>query len=192
MIKLTINGKTVEIEEGATIMEAAAKAGIKIPSLCHLKDVHTYGSCRICVVEVDGMKNLQASCIVRARDGMVVHTNSPKVRAARKVLYELLLSDHPKDCLSCNRNQNCELQELGYELGITETRLEGERSGCSVDISPSITRDTSKCILCRRCVTVCNEIQHVGAIQAQNRGFDTVISPAMGLPLNSTACAMCG
>ena len=192
MIKLTINGKTVEIEDGATIMEAAAKAGIKIPSLCHLKDVHTYGSCRICVVEVAGMKNLQASCIVRAREGMVVHTNSPKVRAARKVLYELLLSDHPEDCLSCNRNQNCELQELGYELGITETRLEGERSGCSVDISPSITRDTSKCILCRRCVTVCNEIQHVGAIQAQNRGFDTVISPAMGLPLNSTACAMCG
>ena len=145
-----------------------------------------------CVVEVEGMKNLQASCIVKAREGMVVHTNSPKVRAARKVLYELLLSDHPKDCLSCGRNQNCELQELGYELGVTESRLEGERSQCSVDISPSITRDTSKCILCRRCVTVCNEIQHVGAIQAQNRGFDTVISPTMGLPLNSTACAMCG
>ena len=192
MIKLTINGKAIEIEEGATIMEAAAGAGIKIPSLCHLKGVHTYGSCRICVVEVEGMKNLQASCIVKAREGMVVHTNSPKVRAARKVLYELLLSDHPKDCLSCGRNQNCELQELGYELGVTESRLEGERSQCSVDISPSITRDTSKCILCRRCVTVCNEIQHVGAIQAQNRGFDTVISPAMGLPLNSTACAMCG
>ena len=117
MIKLTINGKAIEIEEGATIMEAAAGAGIKIPSLCHLKGVHTYGSCRICVVEVEGMKNLQASCIVKAREGMVVHTNSPKVRAARKVLYELLLSDHPKDCLSCGRNQNCELQELGYELG---------------------------------------------------------------------------
>mgnify|MGYP000456132434 CR=1 FL=1 len=192
MIKLTINGKTVEIEDGATIMEAAAKAGIKIPSLCHLKDVHTYGSCRICVVEVAGMKNLQASCIVRAREGMVVHTNSPKVRAARKVLYELLLSDHPEDCLSCNRNQNCELQELGYELGITETRLEGERSGCSVDISPSITRDTSKCILCRRCVAVCESIQGVGVIGANDRGFVTNIGSAFNMGLGETSCVSCG
>ena len=192
MIHLTINGKPAEVQEGATLMEAAASVGIKVPSLCHLKNVHTYGSCRICVVEVEGMKNLQASCIVKAKEGMTVHTNSPKVRAARKVLYELLLSDHPKDCLNCNRNQNCELQELGYELGVTECRLEGETSEARLDISPSITRDTSKCILCRRCVTACNQIQHVGAIQAQNRGFKTTISPAMGLPLNSTACAMCG
>ena len=192
MIQLTINGKRAEAPEGATIMEAAKSAGIKIPSLCQYKDIHKYGSCRICVVEVEGMKNLQASCITKVREGMVVRTNSPKVRSARKVLYELLLSDHPKDCLNCGRNQNCELQALGYELGVSESRLEGERSRESVDISPSITRDTGKCILCRRCVTVCNEIQHVGAIQAQNRGFETVISPAMGLPLNSTACAMCG
>lgn len=192
MIQLTINGKKTEAPEGATIMEAAKSMGIKIPSLCQYKDIHKYGSCRICVVEVEGMKNLQASCITKVREGMVVRTNSPKVRSARKVLYELLLSDHPKDCLNCGRNQNCELQALGYELGVSESRLEGERSRESVDISPSITRDTGKCILCRRCVTVCNEIQHVGAIQAQNRGFETVISPAMGLPLNSTACAMCG
>ena len=192
MIQLTINGKRAEAPEGATIMEAAKSAGIKIPSLCQYKDIHKYGSCRICVVEVEGMKNLQASCITKVREGMVVRTNSPKVRSARKVLYELLLSDHPKDCMNCGRNQNCELQALGYELGVSERRLEGERSRESVDISPSITRDTGKCSLCRRCVTVCNEIQHVGAIQAQNRGFETVISPAMGLPLNSTACAMCG
>ena len=113
-----------------------------------------------------------------------VKTHSPKVLAARKVLYELLLSNHPKDCLSCNRNQSCELQALGYELGVTESRFEGAMSKARVDISPSITRDTSKCILCRRCVTACAQIQKVGAIQAQNRGFDTVISPAMGLPLN--------
>lgn len=192
MVHITINGKPVEAPENSTIMEAAASAGIKIPSLCHLKDVHAYGSCRICVVEVEGMRNLQASCIAKVREGMVIKTNSPKVRASRKVLYELLLSDHPKDCLNCNRNQNCELQELGYELGVTESRFEGETSKSSIDIAPSITRDTSKCILCRRCVTVCNKIQHVGAIQAQNRGFDTVISPAMGLPLNSVDCAMCG
>lgn len=192
MIHLTINGKPAEVQEGATLMEAAASVGIRVPSLCHLKNVHTYGSCRICVVEVEGMKNLQASCIVKAKDGMTVHTNSPKVRAARKVLYELLLSDHPRDCLNCNRSQNCELQELGYELGVTECRMEGETSAARVDISPSITRDAGKCILCRRCVTACSQIQHVGVIQAQNRGFKTVISPAMGLPLNSTACAMCG
>ena len=191
-MNITINGKAMEVREGLTIMEAAKEAGIRIPSLCQYKDVHKYGSCRICVVEVEGMKNLQASCMAKAKEGMVIHTNSPKVRAARKVLYELLLSNHPKDCLSCQRNQSCELQQLGYELGVTESRFEGEMAKPRLDISPSITRDTSKCILCRRCVTVCNEIQKVGAIQAQNRGFDTVVSPAMGLPLGSTACAMCG
>ncbi|MDO5417174.1 MAG: NADH-dependent [FeFe] hydrogenase, group A6 [Lachnospiraceae bacterium] len=191
-MNITMNGKPMEVREGLTIMEAAKEAGIKIPSLCQYKDIHKYGSCRICVVEVEGMRNLQASCVTKVREGMVIHTNSPKVRSARKVLYELILSNHPKDCLSCQRNQSCELQELGYELGVTECRMEGAMAKAHLDISPSITRDTSKCILCRRCVTVCNQIQHVGAIQAQNRGFHTVISPAMGLPLNSTACAMCG
>ena len=192
MLHLTINGKAVEVPEGSTIMEAAEAAGVKVPSLCHMKNVHQYGSCRICVVEVEGMKNLQASCMAKVREGMVIRTHSPKVLAARKVLYELLLSNHPKDCLNCSRNTNCELQELGYELGVSESRFEGAMTKPMVDISPSITRDTSKCVLCRRCVTVCTQIQKVGAIQAQNRGFDTVVSPAMGLPLNSTACAMCG
>lgn len=191
-MNVTINGKSLSAEDGLTIMEAAARHHIKIPSLCHLKDIHKYGSCRMCVVEVEGMKNLQASCIVKARDGMVIRTNSAKVLGARKVLYELMLSDHSKDCLSCNRNQSCELQALGYTLGVSECRLFGERSACHIDVSPSITRDTSKCILCRRCVTVCNKVQEVGAINAQNRGFDTVISPSMELPLNNTACAMCG
>ena len=192
MLNLTINGKPCQAQEGSTILEAARQNGIHIPSLCYLKDVHQYGTCRICVVEVEGMRNLQASCMVKAREGMVIHTNSPKVRAKRKMLYELLISNHPKDCLSCSRNQSCELQALGQELGVTEARISGEMGPCHVDVSPSTTRDTSKCILCRRCVTVCNQIQEVGAINAQNRGFDTVISPAMGLPLNSTACAMCG
>ena len=187
MLNLTINGKPCQAQEGSTILEAARQNGIHIPSLCYLKDVHQYGTCRICVVEVEGMRNLQASCMVKAREGMVINTNSPKVRAKRKMLYELLISNHPKDCLSCSRNQSCELQALGEELGVTEARISGEMGPCHVDVSPSITRDTSKCILCRRCVTVCNQVQEVGAINAQNRGFDTVISPAMGLPLNSTA-----
>ena len=192
MLNLTINGKPCQAPEGVTILEAARQNGIHIPSLCYLKNVHQYGTCRVCVVEVEGMKNLQASCMVKAREGMVIHTNSPKVRAKRKMLYELLISNHPKDCLSCSRNRSCELQALGEELGVTECRLEGEMGPAHVDVSPSITRDTSKCILCRRCVTMCNQVQGVGAINAQNRGYDTVISPAMGLPLNSTACAMCG
>ena len=192
MLNLTINGRSCQAPEGVTILEAARRNGIHIPSLCYLKDVHQYGTCRVCVVEVEGMKNLQASCMVKARDGMVIHTNSPRVRAKRKMLYELLISNHPKDCLSCSRNQSCELQALGEELGVTQCRLEGEMGPARVDVSPSITRDTSKCILCRRCVTMCNQVQGVGAINAQERGFDTVISPAMGLPLNSTACAMCG
>ncbi len=192
MIHLTINGKPVEVLEGSTIMEAAEASGIRVPSLCHMKHVHQYGSCRICVVEVEGMKNLQASCMVKVREGMKVKTHSPKVLEARKVLYELLLSNHSRDCLNCSRNLSCELQALGNELDVTESRFEGVVSEGHVDISPSITRDTSKCILCRRCVTACAEIQKVGAIQAQNRGFDTMVSPAMGLPLNSTSCAMCG
>ncbi len=192
MVHLTINGKPTQVPEGTTLMEAARGLGIHIPNLCYKKDIHKYGSCRICVVEVEGMRNLQASCIAQVREGMVVHTNSAKVRKHRKMLYELLLSNHSKDCLSCTRNQTCELQALGETLGVTECRITGEQSPRLVDVSPSITRDTSKCVLCRRCVTVCREIQHVGAIDAQHRGFQTVISPAMGLPLGSTACAMCG
>ena len=124
MIHVTINGKPVEVSEGSTIMEAAETVGIRIPSLCHMKNVHQYGSCRICVVEVEGMKNLQASCMAKVREGMVIRTHSPKVLAARKVLYELLLSNHPKDCLNCSRNTNCELQELGYEKTQVYTTLE--------------------------------------------------------------------
>ncbi len=191
-MNITINGEALTAPEGCTIMEAAAANNIHIPNLCRLENVHQCGSCRICVVEVEGMRNLQASCIVKARENMVVKTNSPKVRAARKTLYELMLSDHPKDCLSCSRNGGCELQALGEELGIRESRFAGEMSSCFVDVSPSVTRDTSKCILCRRCVTVCNEVQKVGAIGMQNRGFASVVGPSQGMELGGTACAMCG
>jgi len=192
MINLTINGKKISAEENSTILEAAKNNGINIPHLCYLEGIHEFGSCRICVVEVEGAKTLQASCITKVTEGMVVHTNSARVRKARKVLYELLLSDHSKDCLSCKRSQSCELQELGRTLGVEETRFDGARSACFTDSSVSITRDMSKCILCRRCVTVCNEIQGVGILNAQNRGFDTVIGPAMDLPIGTVNCAYCG
>ncbi len=192
MKNITINGKRFSVADNITIIEAARQNGISIPSLCYLTGVHQFGSCRICVVEVEGAKALQPSCMTQVAEGMVIHTNSARVRRARKVLYELLLSDHSKDCLSCKRNQSCELQELGKKLGVEATRFEGKRSECVIDTSVSITRDMSKCILCRRCVTACNEIQGIGIINAQNRGFKTVISPAMELPIGSVNCAFCG
>ncbi|MDD5017651.1 MAG: 2Fe-2S iron-sulfur cluster-binding protein, partial [Eubacteriales bacterium] len=192
MVNLTINGKSVTVPEDTTIMEAAKTVGIQIPGLCHLEKTHKFGSCRICVVEVEGAKTLQASCLAKVGEGMVVNTNSPKVRHARRVLYELLLSDHDKDCLSCTRNQSCELQELGKTLGVDETRFEGEHSEFNIDTSIAITRNMSKCVLCRRCVTVCNEVQGTGILNAQNRGFDTEIGPAMDLPIGSVNCVFCG
>jgi NADP-reducing hydrogenase subunit HndD len=193
MINLIINQKEITVEEGTTILEAAKQNNILIPHLCHLEDVHQIGSCRICVVEVEGAKTLQASCMVEVQEGMVVHTNTGKVRKARKVLYELMLSDHPKDCLNCRRNQNCEFQKLGEVIQVNDCRFEGEMSKKIEDgTSPSIVRDLSKCILCRRCVTVCNEIQGIGVLNAQNRGFKTTIGPGSDLQLNNVDCVFCG
>ena len=193
MVNLTINNKPVCVEEGSTILEAAKQVNILIPSLCYLEGVHKLGACRICVVEVEGVRTLQASCITAVREGMVVLTNSERVKKARKNLYELILSDHPKDCLNCQRNQNCELQKLGELLNVKDVRFSGQKSKAILDnSSPAIIRDTSKCILCRRCVTVCNEIQGVGVINAQQRGFRTLIGPAADLQLNSVNCAFCG
>lgn len=180
-------------EEGTTIMDAAKENNILIPNLCYLEDVHKIGSCRICVVEVEGAKNLQASCITPITEGMVVHTHTKKVRDARKVLYELMLSDHPKECLQCSRNQNCDFQELGELIQIQQSRFEGEKSKSLIDdSSPAIVRDTSKCILCRRCVTICNEVQGIGILNAQFRGFASDVSPGEDLPLGSASCTYCG
>ncbi len=192
MVNLTINGQSLKVPKDSTIMNAAKSIGISIPGLCRFEGVHKFGSCRICVVEVEGAKTLQASCLAKVTEGMVVRTNTQKVRRARRVLYELLLSDHDKDCLSCQRNQSCELQEIGKTLGVLESRFDGKHSDSHLDSSVSITRNMSKCVLCRRCVTVCNEIQETGILNAQNRGFDTVIGPAMDIPLGTVNCVFCG
>lgn len=195
MINVNINGYDYEVEEGSTILQAAQENGIDIPNLCYLKDVHQCGSCRVCVVEVEGARNLQASCVTKVRDGMVVRTNTPKVRKTRQMLYELLLSDHNKECLICGRNGNCELQDLGERLQVDNLRFEdGEKSkeGVIEFSNPSILRDMSKCILCRRCETVCNEIQGVGAISSQNRGFKSTVAPSGRFELASVNCAYCG
>ena len=193
MVNLTINGKQVNVEPGMSVLEAAKQNNILIPSLCYLEGVHQAGACRICVVEIEGMRTLQASCMVPVQEGMKVQTNTARVHAARKILYELMLSDHPRNCLSCYRNQNCEFQRLGELIHISDYRFEGEKSKTYVDeSSPSIIRDSSKCILCRRCVTVCNQIQEVGVLNVQHRGFKSVVGPADGLTLNTTNCSNCG
>lgn len=193
-IKLTINGKECTAPAGSTILQAAERNGIHIPKLCYLEGIHQYGACRICVVEQISppAKNLQASCMVEARDGMVIETNNAKVQEARKTMYELLLSNHDKKCLTCARNQDCEFQALGRELGVEDSPYEGERELRPIDVSESITRDPNKCILCRRCVSVCKNVQTTSILTAENRGFQTVITPAFGLPLGNTACTFCG
>ena len=193
MINLTINNKAIQVEDGTTIFEAAKLNNILIPHFCYMENVHQIGSCRICVVEVEGGKTLMASCVTSATEGMIVHTNSERVRSVRKVIFELMLSDHPKECLSCWRNQNCELQDLGNLIQLTEFRYEGAKSKDVIDSSsPSIVRDSSKCILCRRCVTVCNEIQGVGLMNPHHRGFSTFIGPAEDELLGESICTNCG
>jgi NADH-quinone oxidoreductase subunit G/NADP-reducing hydrogenase subunit HndD len=193
MVQLTINGKAITADDGMTVMEAAKRHHILIPNLCYLEGVHQIGACRICVVEIEGARTLQASCMIPVREGMVIRTNTDKVKKVRKMLYELMLSDHPKDCLSCSRNQSCELQELGELIQSSESRFASDPSKDARDISsPSLTRDASKCILCRRCVTICNEVQGVGVLNVQKRGYHTFVGPADDLPINTVNCSMCG
>jgi iron-only hydrogenase group A len=193
MVSLTIDGKSVTVPAGTSILDAAKAVNVRIPTLCYLPEVQAIGACRVCLVEIEGNRNLQASCVFPVSEGLVIHTNSQKVHQARKFTVELLLSAHPQDCLTCVRNQKCELQKMAEELGIREVRFPGEKPRPRIDAStPSIVRDSSKCILCRRCVTICQDVQQVGALSAQERGFDTYIGPAFGDDLGDTACALCG
>ena len=175
-----------------TILQAARDAGINIPTLCYLKDISQTGSCRMCVVEVKGARNLQAACVYPVSEGLEVMTNTPKVRASRKVTLELLLSNHERKCLTCVRSRNCELQTLADELGVTDITYEGVRSEHEIDdLSPSIIRDNNKCVLCRRCVSVCKNIQTVAVIDATERGFNTTIaSPFNMSELWSVYCCL--
>ncbi len=193
MVTLTIDGQKVEIEQGATILDAARKAGINIPTLCFLEGINEIGACRICVVEVKGAKSLQASCVTPVANNMEVFTNSPVVRKARRTTLELIMSNHRQECLTCIRNQNCELQSLAEAFGIREIRFEGAMSKHPLDdSSPSIMRDPEKCILCRRCVSVCEKIQTVNAIGPNDRGFDMTIAPPFDLKMAEGVCTNCG
>lgn len=191
MVKLTIDGIQLEVPKGTTVLEAARKIGIEIPSLCYLKDVNHPASCRVCVVEVG--PRLNASCTLVAEEGMNIKTNTQKVREARKTVVELLLSNHKRECTSCVRSENCELQRLAKELNIRDIPYEGERTSGEIDASStSIVRDPEKCILCGRCISTCSNVQTVSAIGWAKRGFNTRVAPAYERPLGETTCINCG
>ncbi len=192
-IKVTIDGIEIYVPKNYTVLDAAREVGADIPTLCHLKEINEIGACRMCIVEVEGSRGFVTSCVMPVSDGMVVKTSTPAIRDARKVTLELLLSNHRKECLTCVRNGNCELQALAQKLNITNIEFEGEMSERFVDdASPSIVRDTSKCILCKRCVAVCKKVQNVGAIDTMNRGFKAKIGTACDKSLNDVPCSLCG
>ncbi len=196
-IKLTIDKKNIEVEKGTTVLKAAQKAGIDIPSLCYfsldgMKIENKPGGCRVCVVEVEGRRNLAPACATEVSEGMVIKTNSMRVLNARRTVLELILSDHPFDCLVCAKSGNCELQSLAHRMGVREIPYQGAQSTYRKDTSPSIIRDIDKCIMCRRCEMMCNDVQTVGALSAVNRGFMAVVAPAFEMNLEKSPCTYCG
>ena len=192
MVNITIDGIQTSVPASYTILEAARAAGIKIPTLCYLKGVNEVGACRVCLVEVVGGRSLAAACVNPVTEGMVVKTNSPRVRATRKSTLEMILSDHNKECLACIRNQNCELQDLCELYGIRKYNFEGVKSPAKLDTkSFSLVRDSSKCVLCGRCVAACDK-QGVSVLSFLNRGFDTKIGPAFDISMADAPCIYCG
>lgn len=193
MIKLTIDHCEVVVPEGTSVLNAARLAGIRIPSLCYLEGVHVVGGCRVCLVEVEGAKALQASCSMPVSEGLKIRTATPKVRAARRTVMELLLSDHEGDCQTCVRSHDCEFLAEARDLDIRELHFTGAKHRRIIDQStPALDRDSAKCIMCRRCITVCSDIQATGALWAQDRGFECVAAPAFGQMLDRVACVQCG
>ena len=194
MINVKIDNIPVTVEKGTTILDAARIAGVKIPTLCYLKDINAIGACRVCVCEVKGARSLVAACVYPLdREGTEVFTNTPKILEYRKTTVELILSDHDYNCTSCVRNRSCELQELALELGCDSERFKGEKSDYPVDTSTSyLIRDNNKCVLCRRCVAACKEYQAVAVIGANARGFDTHIACAFETNLSDNPCVGCG
>ncbi|MDK2800967.1 MAG: NADP-reducing hydrogenase subunit HndD [Clostridiales bacterium] len=193
MVNITINGQKLQVPSNYTVLEAARSANIDIPTLCYLKDINEIGACRMCVVEVKGARSLQAACVYPVSEGLEIKTNTPAVRESRKVTLELILSNHDRKCLTCVRNRNCELQKLAEDLNVQDIRFEGETYKLPLDdFSPSIVRDPNKCVLCRRCVSVCKNIQTVSVIDAQERGFKTIVASAFNKPLSEVPCSMCG
>ncbi|MDP3452127.1 MAG: 2Fe-2S iron-sulfur cluster-binding protein, partial [Bacteroidales bacterium] len=198
-IKVTIDKIEVEVKKGTTVYQAAKQVGIDIPVLCymnleHLKIENRPGGCRVCVVEIEGRRNLAPSCSTECSEGMIVKTHSIRVLNARKTVLELILSDHPAQCLICSSSGKCDLQTLAQKMGIREIHAveNAEVSSYRKDCSPALNRDMDKCIMCRRCETICNDVQTVGALSAVNRGFMSVVAPAFEQDLIDSPCTFCG
>jgi len=192
-VNVTIDGQKIQAQAGQTILEVAESVGIKIPTLCHHPALEPIGACRVCLVEVARQRTLQPSCTFQVTEGMEVLTHSPKVEEARRFVLELILSDHPLDCMTCEQAGNCELQDLAYEYGIQQTRFPGVQHEYEVDESnPFYVRDYNKCILCRRCVRACNELNGVEAIGVIQRGFDSKIGTAFDGLMQDSVCEFCG
>ena len=193
MVTLTIDGETIKAKKGTTILQAAKQAGIDIPTLCFLKDINEVGDCRMCIVEVEGRRGFATSCIQTVEEGMVVHTHTPNVLEARRTVLDLIISNHAKDCLTCTRSGNCELQELATKFNVLHVEYPGEMTKHKIDDkSPALVRDFNKCILCRRCVATCKNVQGIGAIDCINRGFESCISTVGDHSLNDVNCTFCG
>lgn len=192
MIKLTIDDRPTLVAEGTTVLEAAQQLGIGIPTLCHDPRLKPFGACRLCIVEIAGMARPVTSCTTPATDGMVVKTNSARLYRLRRTTIELLLSDHPNDCMTCIGTGDCQLQELAYAYGIRENRFKGAmRDHNRVDANPFITREQNKCVMCGLCVRVCEEVQGVCAIGYAERGFEAKVTPPFGDTLNCEFCGQC-
>ncbi len=192
-VNLTINGKKIQAQEGQTVLEAATAAGIKIPTLCHHPALVPIGACRMCLVEIARQRTLQPACTFPVMEGLEIQTHSPQVEEARRFVLELLLSDHPLDCMTCERTGSCELQDLAYQYGIKQSRFPGEQHRYPLDTSnPFYVRDYNKCILCRRCVRACDEINGVEAIGVIQRGWESKIGTAFDGPMQDSPCEFCG
>ena len=192
-ITININGKEYQVDSGQTIMQAADQCGYRIPRLCYHPKLSIEGACRVCIVEVEGMRNFVASCAYPVADGMKIQTNNKDVRQARRDIVELLLDNHPEDCHTCERDGNCELQRLAYAMGIRHRHFVGERKHYEKDLSStSVIRDPDKCILCGRCVRMCSERQGVHCLSQAHRGFNTVVMPAFNMPFAESVCTTCG
>ncbi len=193
MPNLYINNRSIDVPESSTVLDATLQAGVHVPTLCYLEGHQAQGACRVCVVEVEGAKTLQPACATPVREGMRIHTHSPRVRAARKTVVELLLSEHNADCQTCDRSEDCELKNLAYLTGVRDLPVSGEKPPVLKDVTTAaLFRDSGKCIKCRRCVTACNDVQNVGALFPQGRGYATLIAPAFGNDLSTVPCVQCG
>jgi len=193
MPKITIDGREIEARDGATVLETALEAGIYVPNLCNDAMLEPYGACRMCIVEIDGMRGLPTACTTAVSEGMVVRTETETVSKVRRMVCEMLIADHPSDCLSCSSNQQCELQKIAAHLGIQEQRLPHiDRNAVMDESNPFFVRELAKCVLCGRCVRVCEEVRGVGAIEFAGRGFDSRIASFADLPISESVCESCG